>query len=429
MSMLFAAQKIEFSDADLKKLAKDAYVWAYPLVVMERSKQLFTQEGQTSLNRFKRFEKLMTPSFTEVVTPNVDTLYSIAWLDLAEPQVLSVPNTEDRYYVIQFIDAYTNVFKNIGKRTTGTKQGTYLIVGPNWNGKVPDGMSLIQSPTNMVWLITRVLVNKDALLVRDILSKITLAPLSGTCVNRYSIKPAGSPQGVDKAGIRFFDELGAALIHNPPPAEQKGLVELFQRVGVGAGKAPSKELQDEKLRAILTQAVVEGEKEIDDRVASLGNQDKSSWSYNLKTGNYGDDYLLRAAIAKQGLGANVPEESLYPMAHVDSSGKKLSGEHAYTIHFDTLPPVDGFWSLTLYDSTTRLLVPNAISRYALSDRSNMQYNEDGSLDISVQHTRPAKDANWLPTPKGEFYLVLRQYMPKKAILEGTYEYPLIKRNA
>ncbi len=221
VSMLFSAQKIEFSDASLKKLAKDAYVWAYPLVVMERSKQLFTQEGKTSVNRFRRFENIVTPSFTEVVTPNVDTLYSIAWLDLEkEPLVLSVPNTDDRYYVIQFVDAYTNVFKNIGKRTTGTKQGTYLIVGPDWQGKTPEGMTRIASPTNLAWLITRVLVNgrEEVAQVRGILSKITLAPLSGKCVSQFSTKPAGAPQEVSKAGITFFDELGEALTNNPPPA-------------------------------------------------------------------------------------------------------------------------------------------------------------------------------------------------------------------
>ena len=430
VSMLFSAQKIEFSDASLKKLAKDAYVWAYPLVVMERSKQLFTQEGKTSVNRFRRFENIVTPSFTEVVTPNVDTLYSIAWLDLEkEPLVLSVPNTDDRYYVIQFVDAYTNVFKNIGKRTTGTKQGTYLIVGPDWQGKTPEGMTRIASPTNLAWLITRVLVNgrEEVAQVRGILSKITLAPLSGKCVSQFSTKPAGTPQEVNKAGITFFDELGKALINNPPPAAQKGFVELFKLVGVGPGKMPSKELQDEKLKAILSQAVIEGEKEIDEKIATFSTQVKNGWYYDLKTGIYGDDYLFRAAIAKQGFGANVAQESLYPMAYVDATGKTLSGVHSYTIHFDKLPPVDAFWSLTIYDVKTRGLVPNTLKRYALSDRSKMSFNKDGSLDIVVQRTKPEKESNWLPAPQGEFYLVLRQYMPQKAILDDTYEYPLIKR--
>ncbi len=366
VSMLLAAQKIEFSDEALKKLAKDAYIWGYPLVVMQRSKQTFTKEGATPLNRFERFTELVTPSFSKVVTPNVDTLYATAWLDLKEPLVLSVPDTKGKYYVIQFLDAYTNVIKNIGKRTTGTKQGTYLIVGPNWKGATPEGMTLIQAPTNLVWLIARVLVQDDLPVVRDILSKIRLSPLSGTCNTHYSATPKGAPQQVATAGIGFFDELSAALKDNPPPAQQKGLVELFQRLGIGQDKEPSKELQDQKLRVLLEQAVAAGEKEIDQAIAA---QDKKGWSYNLTTGTYGDNYLLRAAVAKQGLGANVPQEALYPMVFTDSAGQPLSGEHTYAIHFDTAPPVDAFWSLTLYDANTRLLVPNVLNRYSLSDRS------------------------------------------------------------
>ncbi len=427
VGMLLAAQKIVSNDADLKNLAKNAYIWGYPLVAMQRSKQVFTKEGQTPVNQFKRYTELITPSFTEVVTPNVDTLYAMAWLDLAEPQVLSVPDVQDRYYVVQFLDAYTNVIKNIGKRTTGTKPGTYLIVGPSWSGITPQGMTLITSPTNLVWLVTRILVKNDAPAVRDILSKITLAPFSGTCVTHYSAAPKGTLQELHKAGIRFFDELSAVLAEQPPPATQKGLVELFSSIGVGPGKQPSNEVQDAKLRTILEQAVVEGEQEIDAKITALAKEGKNGWSYNLKTGNYGDDYLLRAAMAKQGFGANVPQESLYPLSYIDSTGQTLSGKHNYVIHFDTLPPVDGFWSVTVYDKKTRLLSPNALNRYALSDRSSMDYNKDGSLDIFIQHSRPEKESNWLPVPEGEFYLVLRQYMPKQAILDNTYEYPLIKR--
>lgn len=430
MSMIFAAQKIECTDEALKKLAKDAYIWGYPLVVMERSKQTFTKEGATPLNTFKRFDHLITPSFTDVVTPNVDTLYAVAWLNLEkEPLVLSVPDTNDRYYVIQFLDAYTNVITNVGKRATGTKPGTYLITGPAWQGTSPDGMTRIPSPTNLVWLICRVLVSgpEDLAVAQGILSKINLSPLSGASETRYSHKPAGAPQDVQTAGLRFFDELSTALAHNPPPAPQRGLVELFTQFKIAPGSLPSKDLKDEKLRAILTQALTEGEKEIDAKLAQAPQKTKNGWIYDLHTGAYKDDYLFRAAIAKQGLGANVAEEALYPVAFVDSTGQPLTGEHDYVVHFKKTPPVDAFWSLTIYDGSTRLLVPNKLNRYALSDRSNMTYNKDGSLDIFVQHAPPTELTNWLPAPKGAFYMVLRLYMPQKAILTDRYEYPTIKR--
>ena len=209
------------------------------------------------------------------------------------------------------------------------------------------------------------------------------------------------------------------------------LVEKFETLGIGTGKVPSKEIQDPQARAALENAIKEGEKAINAKIETLGAEGQHSWAYNLKYGNYGNDYLLRAAIGKQGLGANVPEESLYPMAHNDSSGEKLSGANSYVIHFDKdqFPPVDAFWSITIYDSVTRLLVPNEINRYAISDRSKAEYNEDGSLDIFIQRDKPDKETNWLPAPEGNFYLVLRLYNPQKTILDNKYEYPKIEKVA
>lgn len=444
-----------------KQLAKDAYIWGYPLVAMQLSKQLFTKKGGTPVNSFKRYDDILTPSFTEVVTPNVDTLYSVAWLDLKdEPLVLKVPSVGDRYYVVQFLDAYTHAFKNVGKRATGTKEGTYLIVGPDWDGEVPAGMNKIKAPTNMVWLISRVLVNGESDLeaAREILNKITLEPLSGKFVPRFSEDPYVSPLEIETAGSYFYDLLGTALKDNPPPADQNELLKRFETLGVGADKIPALDMisklvanikaltmakkgtddrtaaettvkESKKLQEIFTQASALAEQEIDNKIASLGTESKHGWSYNLKMGTYGDDYLLRAAVAKTGLGANVPAEAMYALAYTDSAGDPLSGARHYMIHFnkDQLPPVDAFWSLTIYDGKTRLLVSNPINRYSISDRSKqVQYNKDGSLDIYVQHEKPAKASNWLPAPKGDFYLALRMYMPQEPILTNMYDYPLVK---
>ena len=410
-------------------LEKKAYIWGYPIVVMERSRDLFTKEGGTPINTFKRFDNLVTPEFTEVVTPNVDTLYSIAWLDLDKPLILSVPDTADRYYVIQFLDAYTNAFKNIGKRTTGTKAGTYLIVPPGWDGEVPENMTVIQAPTTMLWLITRVLVKDEADVpqARKILNAITLKPLDGSTEKRFSSVPAGAPQDIAKAGIGFFDELSAALSRNTIFESEQALIESFKAIGVGPGMTPSKDITDEKQRKNLTQAIVDAEKDMDKKIANFGETYNTSWVVNFDLGRYGTDYLLRAAIGKQGFGANIPEESVYSLAYVDVDGNPLSGANNYVIHFSEMPPVDAFWSLTMYDGTTKLLVPNESKRYSISDRSEVKYNDDGSLDISVQHDKPEDATNWLPAPKGGFYLALRMYMPTKAILDGTYEYPVIKK--
>ncbi len=422
-----------FEKLSKQRIAKEAYIWGYPLVVMERSKQLFTKKGGTPLNRFKRFDNLVTPDFTEVVTPNVDTLYSMAWLDLEKkPVVLKVPDTKDRYYVVQFLDAYTNAFKNVGKRATGTKEGTYLIAGPSWQETAPVGMKVIKAPTNMVWLVTRVLLkgDEDLSAARDILGKITLEPLSGPFVPRFSKDPAGSPQDVDKAGIAFFDELSTALEANKPPSSQSELLEGYEEYGVGPGKRPSEEVQQKKIRNLLTKAASLGEKEIDEKVVTLGSEGKNGWSYNLKAGAYGDDYITRAAYTKIGLGANVPQESMYAITHTDSDEKALSGTKRYVIHFkkDQIPPVDAFWSLTIYDSKTRLLAANPINRYSISDRSpDLKYNTDGSLDIYVEHSEPVQKSNWLPAPAGKFYLALRMYMPRREILADEYEYPDVKR--
>ncbi len=235
---------------------------------------------------------------------------------------------------------------------------------------------------------------------------------------------------MQQSGIGFFDELTQALIGNEPPKSQTKLLEKFATIGIAQGKKPSEEITDPQLKAILNNAIQEGEKQINKKINALAAP-KNGWGYDFKTGNYGNDFLLRAAIAKQGLGANIPAEALYAAAFVDNTGLPLVGSKRYTIHFDKdqIPPVNAFWSLTLYDSKTKQLVANPLNRYAIGDRSEfVTYNDDGSLDIYIQNAAPeAKESNWLPSPKENFYLILRMYMPKKEVLNDTYNYPSIVR--
>lgn len=420
------------SKEEARQIVKEAYIWGYPVVVMYRTMKLMTN-SRAPFNEFWRVNKLIGADFKDVVTPNVDTLYASAWLSLCDhPVLLHTPDTDGRYYGVEFLDIYTNVFRNVGKRTSGTIAKQFIITGPQWRGTLPDGLEHIKAPTNNVWLISRVLVNgeKDVAQAAKLNDAITLSLVNRKFVPVYSKPFFGSPQTVSSAGIEFFDELGDALLGNSPPVLEKELVGRFALVGIGEGKHPSKHTSDPELKEAFDLGIADANKEINENADGLFIFN-NGWRYTLKGGKYGQDYLLRAEMAKSFLGANVPQESLYAFGHEDAKGDKLEGSKKYQIHFEknNLPPVKGFWSLTMYDAKTHLLVSNSLSRYSLGDRSEqMKYNPDGSLDIYIQNNLPEDhEANWLPAPEGYFYLVLRFYIPKSSILDGTYKYPTIEQ--
>ncbi len=415
---------------EAKKLAIDAYIWGYPLVTMLKTKQLMTQ--LTPINEFIYKDELLTPEFTDVVTPNVDTLYASAWLDLSkQPLILHVPIIDDRYYTLQFLDVWTNSFAYVGQRTTGAKEGDYLIVGPLYSGSLPNTMPIIKAPTTIVWLIVRILVkNKnDVSTAKALLHAITLAGLNNNPPTIADTKPDLSYLDLKPGSSKLFDLLGQALLDNEIPADEKELMHSFAAIGIGPGRMPSREIGDEALQKVLQEAAREAEQLIDARLTEQAKQTSNSWLYNLNVGQYGKDYLLRAAIAKHALGANVPEESVYALAFTDQHKQPLIGTNNYRIHFTQLFPVNAFWSITMYDNRTHALVPNPLERYALGDRSPLTYNSDGSLEIYIQHDKPNSKhiANWLPAPICGFYLVLRFYLPKEALLKNEYHYPLIEK--
>jgi len=419
----------------------EAYVWGYPLVVMRRTMLLQTQTGGVPINGFANAHALATPQDRSVVLPNIDTLYSLAWLDLrGGPLVLHVPDTHGRYYVLQMLDMYTNTFANIGKRVTGTLEGRFLISGPDWHGAVPMNMKPVTAPTNTVWIIGRTLVNGEADVpnVVALQNQYTLTPLSTYLGTPTAATPiptpaatgtSGSPQDVASAGIEFYDELGMALVGNPPPADQASLLQRFGKVGIGPGRTPSTQVDDLAVRAALAAAPAAGD-QLMTKIAKAAGKPANGWTVDLHTGTYDEHFLLRALTAKNGLGANVPAEAVYAIARVDAAGQTLSGAHAYRLSFAAgqLPPVDAFWSLTLY-GTDLFLVANPINRYAITDRTaGLQRTANGGLDIYIQHEAPAgHEANWLPAPAGEFLLVLRAYNPKPPILDGSYTIPQVRQ--
>ena len=437
-------------------IATFAYIWGYPLVAMEKSASYFTNPnspkgaGEGPINKMSFARNIVNSSFTTVVRPNADTLYGMSFLDLKkEPLVLTVPPIMHRYNSFQFLDAYTNVFSYVGSRATGSNGGIYLIAGPNWDGQVPSGMTEIKSPTNLVWIINRILVNgpSDTANVNAIQDKIGLVPLSAlqgkpnlqsssasTSISSNTSKEIPvkfQPELIPDSGIKVYDEISQGMVNNSPNPPDPQLIAKFASIGIGPGKTPSKEAaNNETIKKALETGIIVGEKLIDAKVANIGTK-SNGWLVNTKMGNYGSDYLLRAAVAKYGLGANTAVEALYTTAFTDTLGKPLTGANNYVIHFKPgqTPPVKGFWSITLYNNKS-YFADNPINRYLMGGISKgLKNNTDGSLDIYLQNQSPGtqKVSNWLPTPKDSFNLILRMYVPEEQILNGTWAHPVIER--
>jgi len=432
-------------------IATLAYIWGFPLVTMERQFNFVTSPnvppgiGRGPANSVSCAKELANASFTDVVTPNSDTLYCQSQFDLGkEPVVVVVPPISDRYYSFEFLDAYTNDYAYLGQRATGGNGGTYLMAGPDWNGEVPQGMTKIWTPTNLAWLITRTVVKGQADVpnVVAIQDNIVVKPLSEFQANTTSSPapvtettaskeiPIGpQPTLISPTGIKIFDEIGAAMEGNPLNPPDPVLLTKLASIGIGPGKVPSTEAND-TIKTALQTGITEGQKLIDARVANLGTV-VYGWLVNPQLGVYGTDYLFRAATTQYGLGANIGQEAFYPGTFTDSQGKPLTGNSSYLIHFEPgqTPPVDGFWSVSMYNDKM-LFVDNPINRNSLGKYTDgIKNNTDGSLDIFIQHDNPGKDkeSNWLPSPEGSFNMVMRLYLPQPQALNGTWQLPLVQK--
>jgi hypothetical protein len=433
-------------------IATLAYIWGFPLVTMERQFNFVTSPnipagvGRGPANSISCATDLVNASFTDVVTPNSDTLYCQTQFDLnKEPMVVVVPPISDRYYSFQFLDAYTNDYAYLGQRASGGTGGTYLMAGPDWNGQVPEGMTKIWTPTNLAWLITRTLVKSPADVpnVIAIQDKIIVKPLSvfqenattssqpaATQSNGSKEVPVGpQPTLIAPTGIKIFDEMSAAMVGNPLNPPDPLLLAKLDSIGVGPGKVPSTQANDTTKTALQT-GITEGQKMINSRITNIGTV-VNGWLANTQLGFFGADYLLRAATAQFGLGANIAHEAFYPYTFTDSQGAPLSGNNSYLIHFEPgqTPPVDGFWSISMYNDKN-LFVDNPINRYSIGQYTEgLKNNTDGSLDIYIQNASPGadKESNWLPSAEGSFNMVLRTYLPQPQILNGTWQLPLVEK--
>ena len=447
---LSRGQNEKMEEQEAAKLGMEAYVYGYPLVTIEMTRRVMTNVATIEalrgpMGQFLSAREYPTAAFKDVTAPNADTLYSIAWLDLAkEPYVLSLPDEDDRYYLMPMLSGWSEVFAVPGKRTTGTKAQKYLISGPGWKGKVPEGVKEFKSPTSIVWILGRTYCTgtpEDYQLIHAIQDKYSVVPLSA-----YG-KPYTPPKGkvdptVDsKTPVReqvnrmdaatYFHTLAMLMKDNPPAKADAPMIEKMAKIGI----VPGKSFDISKLDPAVAKGLQGVPKAAQAQIMGYFKEagiDVNGWKVMTKTGIYGTNYLQRAFVTAIGLGANRPQDAVYPTSMVDGDGMPYDGANNYVMHFPKgqSPPAKGFWSLTMYDGNY-FFVENALNRYTLSPRNTLKYNEDGSLDLFIQKESPGKDkeSNWLPSPAGKFILMLRLYWPqetKPSILDGSWEPPPVK---
>ena len=429
-----------------------ATVWGYPLVETMRTCRLQTQasnSGEASwwgpVDRLNHVQRAAVAADRDIVTPANDLLYTTAWINLADgPRLLQVPSAREhsgRYFVLALYDAWTNNFANPGMRISDPKGEVVALVGPDSPDDValPAGARFIRSPTNLVWLIARVVVGADdALEAQALQADIRLECVAGTdhghlpkAVSHWRGEPEDTLAALlarphDAASIagHFFTNLCHALAAAPPPAADAGIAAWFGSGKLVAGAFFDWALLDASLREGLQRGLM-------DAAALIINNSRSRvarpWAAHFELGRYGSNYLTRALTAYKGLGALASDEAVYAMGDFDSERQPLNGRARYTLRFGPgdLPPVDAFWSVTLY-GVDRFLYANALLRYSLGDRtSGLQYDPDGGLTLDISHEPPIETSNWLPAPEGGFYLILRMYCPKPEA--RTWRIPPVQR--
>jgi hypothetical protein len=434
-------------------LAAEAFVYGYPLVFDLTEVKSFTETGMGSLapapfNQFGHATQLAGPD-DKFVSINNDTIYSMAQVDLsAGPLVLHVPDTGGRYYVLQFVDAWTNNFAYVGTRATGTAEGTYLLTGPGWSGELPDGAVRIACPTAVASIVGRWACDGEADLpaVAELQKQLTLRPMPGEATVGQGI-PAPVPEVPPE--LAFFEKLRVWMRAFPPATTDLEYQQRFAPLGLLDETSPYVDASDE-----LADALIDGitaAQQTLERLSKGGSNPTNGWHASPHLFDYNVDHLAlgtldepewkiadrsearvqRAIAARVGLWGNHGYEAVYAQVFEDADGAQLNGGQRYTISFDELPPVDAFWSLTMYDTPDYYLVDNPIDRYSIGDRTpGIQPAADRSLTLYLQHDEPtdeAERANWLPAPEGDFRPLMRLYLPGPAILDGSYTLPPVVR--
>jgi hypothetical protein len=431
-------------------IAQEAYIYLYPLILMDITrKQIINLDpkvssfGGSATNAFTHVRSFPPADARTVVRPNFDTLYSSAWLDLTDgPVVVSTADTGGRYFLLPMLDMWTDVFAVPGKRTNGTGAANFALIPPGWSGNLPLGIDRIDAPTPYVWIIGRTQTNgvKDYEAVHRVQDgyKITLLADWGKTPHKVEqkidptvdTKTEPLKQINEMPAVRYFNYGAELMKENRPHVTDWSIITRMKRIGLEPGKS----FEGGRVSAdILARGAAAGLKLMHDKLPTIARV-TNGWAMNTDTmGVYGNYYLKRAIVAMAGLGANQPDDAIYPLNIADADGQPVMAENRYILHFqkDELPPVGAFWSLTMYDAEGFQVV-NPINRFAIGDRDPLKYNADGSLDLYIQNENPGpeKESNWLPAPKrGALGLTLRLYEPKPQVADGRWNPPAIKRLA
>jgi hypothetical protein len=438
------------TEQEAYEIGVEAYHYLYPLITMDVTRRVTTnvpagaKPGAGPANQFHHFQSFPPAEFREVVRPNFDTLYSSAWLDLTkEPMIVSAPDTAGRYYLLPMLDMWSDVFAVPGKRTSGTSARDFAVVPVGWSGSLPAGVQRIDAPTPHVWIIGRTQTNgpADYAAVHKVQAGYRITPLSRWGQSFEPPKPVIDPSvdmktdpltQVNTLPAAKYFSYGAELMKlHPPHLTDWSQLARLKRLGFESGKPFVFESAPVAVRSGLQRAAVDGLKHMKAKSTTLARV-VNGWQMNTDTmGVYGNYYLKRAIVAMIGLGANQPEDAIYPLNLADAGGKPMDAANRYVLHFrkEELPPVEAFWSITMYDAEG-YQVANPLNRFAIGDRDDLKYNSDGSLDIYIQRTSPGRntESNWLPSPaKGGVGITMRLYAPKPEALDGRWAPPPIQK--
>ncbi len=438
------------SASDVQNAATDVYVYGYPLVTMELTRRSFTNVATASptnapMGQFANMVSYPAVDDHRVTAPNADTLYSTAWLDVSkEPYVLSIPDMHGRYFLMPMLDGFTNVFQVPGKRTTGTGAQKYLISGPGWNGTVPAGLTHYKSPTGLVWILGRIYctgTQADYAAVHAQQAQLSLVPLSA--YGKAYTPPAGTvdPTLNQTGGVRdqvealtpaqYFSLLGDLLKTNPPEMPQDtAIVGEMKQLGLTPGQSWNVSTLADAAQSAITAAKPAAVNRIKAFATQGGIEMVNGWGVLKKTGLYGSDYLDRAFVTAVGLGANRPQDAIYPFTQASFDGSKT-----YFVKFakGETPPVNGFWSITMYDPAY-FFVKNSLNKQSISPRQHFAAGPDGSVVLYFSNKQPTgvPASNWLPAPPGKFLLMMRNYWPNPtppSLLDGSWKPPAVQQKS
>ncbi|MCK3780525.1 DUF1254 domain-containing protein [Ensifer sesbaniae] len=435
-------------------LAVEAYTYAYPLVTMELTRRVITNVAEPEgtrgpMGHLIKLRQYPDAKFRDVTAPNADTLYTTAFFDVGdEPWVITLPDLKDRYALFPMLDGWTTVFDVPGKRTTGTEAQTFVVTGPGWEGTLPDGVTQYKSPTSIVWLLGRIYctgTQEDYAEVHKLQDEVKLYPLSawgkdwtapkGKVDPTIDMETAVREQVNGMDAIEYFTLFAELLKRNPPSEADAPMIAKLAELGI----VPGQDFDKSKFEPAFAKRVPQvafARIMMHFKLSDGDVQDIDGWGFTTKTGIYGTNYIQRALVTAIGLGANRPQDAVYPTSMKSGGGlikRAYNGSEKYVMTFKKgqTPPVSGFWSLTMYDAGY-FFVDNPLNRYSISARQDLKANPDGSIDLFIQNESPGadKESNWLPAPKGKFILMMRLYWPNESnpsIIDGSWTIPPVKK--